>query len=338
MGTINHAFRLKARPAGEPKPSDFEYAEEPVREPGDGEILVRAIYVSLDPAMRGWMNDVRSYTPPIALGETIRAIGAGRVIASKNEKFAEGDHVTCMTGIQEYVTGDPKALNAIKVDPSKLPLERYLSLLGMTGMTAYFGLLDVAKPEQGETVVVSGAAGAVGSLVGQIAKIKGCRTIGIAGGPQKCAHVVNDLGFDACIDYKNDDVRKALKEHCPRGINIYFDNVGGDILDAALARLAMHARVVICGAISQYNNEGATTGPRNYLALLITRSRMEGFVVFDYAKQFRTAATEMSQWMMEGKLTSKEDIVDGLETFPDTFMKLFSGGNTGKLLLKVACE
>lgn len=337
MTAINHQFRLKRRPNGEPQPTDFEYAEEPVREPAEGEVLVRSILISLDPAMRGWMNDVRSYVPPIALGETIRALGAGRVVASKHDKFAEGDYVTGMTGIQEYVVSDPKTLNLIKVDPTRLPLERYLSALGMTGMTAYFGLLDVGKPEPGETVVVSGAAGAVGSLVGQIAKIKGCRVVGIAGGPDKCAHVVNDLGFDACVDYKNQDVKKGLKEHCPKGIDVYFDNVGGEILDAALTRLATRARVVICGAISQYNAE-RTSGPNNYLTLLITRSRMEGFVVFDYGKQFREAATQMAEWMIEGKLKSREDIVEGLETFPQTFLKLFSGGNTGKLLLRVADE
>ncbi len=333
----NHQFRLKQRPVGEPQPSDFEYAEEPVPEPAGGEILVRAIYVSLDPAMRGWMNDVRSYVPPIALGETIRAIGAGKVVASKHEGFGEGDFVTCMTGIQEYVCGDPKTLNAIKVDPTIAPLERYLSVLGMPGMTAYFGLLDVGQPKEGETVVVSGAAGAVGSIVGQIAKIKGCRVVGIAGGPEKCAHVVDDLGFDACIDYKNENVKKALKEHCPKGVDVYFDNVGGEILDAVLARLAMRARVVICGAISQYNAE-RTKGPNNYMTLLINRSRMEGFVVFDYAKRFREAAMQMAQWMAQGQLKSREDIVEGLETFPDTFLKLFSGGNTGKLLLKVASD
>ena len=224
----------------------------------------------------------------------------------------------------------------MKVDPDLAPLPVHLSVLGMPGMTAYFGLLDVGEAKEGDTVVVSAAAGAVGSVAGQIARIKGCRTVGLAGGPEKCALVTDEFGFDACIDYKADDVRAALKEHCPQGINVYFDNVGGDILDWCLARLAMHARVVICGAISQYNVDGRMQGPSNYMSLLVNRARMEGFLVFDYVRQYREAAAEMAGWMAEGKLKSREDIVEGIETFPDTLLKLYRGENFGKLVLKVA--
>jgi NADPH-dependent curcumin reductase CurA len=226
----------------------------------------------------------------------------------------------------------------MEIDPRMAPLPRFLSALGMTGMTAYFGLLDTGRPEPGDTVVVSAAAGAVGSIVGQIAKIKGCRVVGIAGGAEKCRYLVEDLGFDAAIDYKSEDVAAALRKSCPAGINVYFDNVGGDILDAVLAQLARGARIVICGAISQYNNTGPIQGPRNYLSLLINRATMKGMLVFDYANRYREAMQEMAGWMAAGKLKSREDIVEGLATFPDTFLKLFKGENWGKLILKVGAE
>jgi NADPH-dependent curcumin reductase CurA len=229
--------------------SDFHFCEEDVRALADGEVLVKVLYVSIDPAMRGWMNDGKSYIAPVAIGEVMRAGGAGRVIDSRNAGFAPGDHVVGMFGVQEYAIGDGTRMH--RVDPSLAPLPRYLGALGMPGMTAYFGLLEVGKPVPGNTVVVSAAAGAFGSIVGQVAKIKGCRAVGIAGGAAKCAYVTGELGFDACIDYKRDDVREALRDRCPAGIDVYFDNVGGAILEAALAELAMHARVVICGAISQ---------------------------------------------------------------------------------------
>jgi NADPH-dependent curcumin reductase CurA len=302
--------------------------------PADGEVVLKVLYLSLDPAMRGWMNDAKSYIPPVGIGEVMRAGGVGRVVASKNPRFNVGDVVTGSTGVQEYALSNGKDL--VKVDPKAAPLTVYLSALGMPGMTAYFGLLDIGKPRAGETVVVSGAAGAVGAVVGQIAKIKGCRVVGIAGGAAKCRYVVEELGFDACIDYKDGDVKKALRTHCPQGIHVYFDNVGGDILDACLANLARHARIVICGAISQYNNTTAVKGPANYLALLVNRASMTGMVVFDYAARYGEAAREMAGWMREGKLKSREDIVEGIETFPETLLKLFSGENFGKLVLKVA--
>ncbi|MEA2348748.1 MAG: hypothetical protein QOG62_2535 [Thermoleophilaceae bacterium] len=332
MSTTNHAFRLAARPEGLAKRSDWDYVEEPVPTPGDGEFLAKVLYISLDPAMRGWMNDVPSYVPPVGLGEVMRAGAVGEVIESNNPEFAVGDHVVGLFGIQEYAVSDGGGV--IKVDSSLAPLPTYLGTLGMTGLTAYFGLLDVGAAKEGETVVVSGAAGAVGSVAGQIAKIKGCRAVGIAGGPEKCAWIVDELGFDAAIDYKSESVGKALRTHCPDKVDVYFDNVGGDILDAALGHLAFKGRVAICGAISQYN-ESEPKGPKNYLSLIVNRARMEGFIIFDYFKQYAEATAEMAGWYSEGKLQSKEDVVEGLETFPDTFLRLFSGENVGKLVLKV---
>jgi len=331
---VNHQFQLVARPVGLPKPSDWRYTEQAVPEPGDGEVLIKVLYLSLDPAMRGWMNDTRSYVPPVGIGEVMRALAAGEVIASNHPDLAVGDHVTGLLGVQEYAVAHGNAV--MKVDTALAPLPVYLGTLGMTGMTAYFGLLDIGRPQEGNTVVVSGAAGAVGGVVGQIAKLKGCRVVGIAGGSEKCRHVVEELGFDAAIDYKAQDVVAALTEHCPAGIDVYFDNVGGDILDAALARLARYARVVICGAISQYNATGAIRGPSNYLSLLVNHASMTGFVVSDYGERYAEGAREMGGWLAAGKLISREDIAEGLERFPDTLLRLFSGESTGKLVLKVA--
>ena len=336
MPNENRKYKLIARPVGMVKPADFEFTTAPVSVPGPGQVLIRVLYVSLDPAMRGWMNEGRSYIAPVGLGEVMRAGIAGRVVKSNNPKFAEGDHVTGWGGVQDYAVSDGKDLN--KVDPRLAPLPVYLGTLGMPGMTAYFGLLNVGKPKEGDTVVVSGAAGAVGSVVGQVAKIKGCRVVGIAGGADKCRWLTEELGFDAAIDYKSEDVAKALRRHCPKGIDVYFDNVGGEILDAALARLARGARVVICGAISQYNNTTAVKGPSNYLSLLVNRASMTGMVVFDYAERYGEAAREMAGWIKAGKLKTREDIVDGLETFPDTLLKLFKGENTGKLMIRVAVD
>jgi NADPH-dependent curcumin reductase CurA len=333
MTTMNRQARLAARPVGTPKHSDWKFVDEPVRELGDGEVLVKVTHISLDPAMRGWMNEGKSYIRPVAIDEVMRAGGAGRVVASKNPAFKEGDEVAGNFGVQQYAISDAKGVR--KVDTKFAPLERYLGALGMPGMTAYFGLLDIGKPKAGETVVVSGAAGAVGSLVGQIAKIKGCRVVGLAGGADKCAYL-KDLGFDAAIDYKAEDVKAGLKTHCPDGIHVYFDNVGGDILDAALARIALRARIVICGAISQYNNTTPVKGPSNYLSLLVNRASMTGMVVFDYADRYGEAAKEMGGWIAAGKLRAKEDVVKGsIDTFPETLLKLFKGENFGKLVLAI---
>jgi NADPH-dependent curcumin reductase len=333
MDAVNHQFRLAARPVGLPKPSDWSYVEEPVSEPGDGEVLVKVEYVSLDPAMRGWMNEGRSYIPPVGIGEVMRAFAAGEVVASKDPDIAVGEHVGGLLGAQEYAVANGKGV--FKLDTSLAALPVYLGTLGMPGVTAYFGLLDIGRPEPGNTVVVSGAAGAVGGLVGQIAKLKGCRVVGIAGGVQKCDHLLEDLGFDATIDYKTEDLDAALSEHCPNGIDIYFDNVGGEILDAALAHLARHARVVICGAISQYNSTSALQGPANYLSLLVNHASMTGFVMSDYLDRYAEAVREMAGWLAAGELVSREDVAEGFESFPDVLLRLFKGENTGKLVLKV---
>ncbi|HCE08510.1 MAG TPA: NADP-dependent oxidoreductase [Oxalobacteraceae bacterium] len=337
---MNQQIRLAARPVGMPKPSDWNVTSEAVRDIADGEIVVKTLYLSLDPAMRGWMNDAKSYIRPVAIGEVMRAGGIGKVIASKSPKFAVGDAVSGGIGVQEYWIGaaDDKTAGFYRVDEKVAPLPKYLNALGMPGMTAYFGLLEVGMPKAGETVVVSGAAGAVGQTVGQVAKHKGCRVVGIAGGKDKCDFVVNELGFDACIDYKNESVKDGLKTHCPQGVDIYFDNVGGDILDAVLTRINMKARIIICGAISQYNNTAPVKGPANYLSLLVNRARMEGIVVFDYADRYHIGAAEMATWMKEGTFKTREDIVEGLENFPDALLMLFEGRNFGKLILQVAKE
>ena len=336
MRAINHQFRLAARPSGLPKRSDWSVFEEPVRDPAAGEVLVKVLYISLDPAMRGWMNEGKSYIAPVGIGEVMRAGAVGRVLASMDPNFAAGDHVSGALGVQEYANVPGKQLTM--VDRRIAPLPTYLNVLGLPGLTAYFGLLDIGKPQPGQTVVVSGAAGAVGSVVGQVARIKGCRAVGIAGGADKCRYLVEELGFDGAIDYKSADVKSGLKEHCPQGVDVYFDNVGGDILDVVLTRLARNARIVICGAISQYNNTQPVKGPANYLSLLVNRASMTGMVVFDYATRYAEAASEMAGWMAAGKLKSREDIVSGFNTFPDTLLKLFSGENRGKLVLKVADE
>jgi hypothetical protein len=292
MEAVNRQFQLAARPVGLPKPSDWEHTSNPVPEPGEAEVLVKVLYLSMDPAMRGWMNDTRSYIAPVGIGEVMRALAAGEVIASNHPDLAVGDHVTGLLGVQEYAVAHGNAV--IKVDPALAPLPVYLGTLGMPGMTAYFGLLDIGRPQEGETVLVSGAAGAVGGVVGQLAKLKGARAVGIAGGPEKCRHLVDDLGFDAAIDYKSEELDAALARHCPKGIDVYFDNVGGEILDIALAHLARNARVVICGAISQYNATEAIKGPSNYLSLLVNHASMTGFVVSDYLDRYAEGAAEMA--------------------------------------------
>ncbi|MGQ3029044.1 MAG: NADP-dependent oxidoreductase, partial [Ferrovibrionaceae bacterium] len=327
--TDNQQILLAARPMGMPKATDWTLQTVPVQEPGEGEVLVRVLYLSLDPAMRGWMNDVRSYIKPVGLGEVMRAGGVGEVVASKAEGFKPGDHVSGTLNAQQYALARAKDL--VRLDLGLAPLTNYLSVLGMPGLTAYFGLLDVGQPKAGETVVVSGAAGAVGQVVGQIAKLKGCRVVGIAGGADKCRWVVDDLGFDAAIDYKAEPVGKALRQHCPKGIDVYFDNVGGDILDAALGALAFRGRIVICGAISQYNATAEVKGPSKYLSLLVNRARMEGMVIFDYVDRFPEAVREMAGWLAQGKLKAREHIVEGgIPAFPETLNMLFTGENFGK--------
>jgi hypothetical protein len=332
----NKQWQLAKRPFGETTSDTWLYAETDVPELKDGELLVKIQYISLDPAMRGWLNDTKSYIEPVQIGAVMRAGTVGEVVASKNEKFAEGDHVCGHQGVQEYAVTDGKML--YKVEPKLAPLSYYLGVLGMPGMTGYFGLLKTGEPKTGETVVVSGAAGAVGGLVGQIAKIKGCRVVGIAGGAAKCQFLIDELGFDAAIDYKSQNVKKALREACPNGVDVYFDNVGGDILDDVLTQINMKARIVICGAISQYNNTTPVKGPSNYLSLLVNRAKMEGIVVFDNIAEYPVAMKDIAGWIDSGEMKVKDHVVVGIEKFPETLMMLFKGQNFGKLVLKVGDE
>lgn len=331
---MNKQLLFIKRPEGEADPSTWSLVTNPIPEIKEGEILIKQHYISLDPAMRGWMNDAKSYIAPMEIGSVMRAGSVGEVVAAKNHPtFIVGDFVSGFGGVQQYTVSDGKGYYS--VDPKLAPLPTYIGTLGMTGMTAYFGILEVGKIKDGDVVVVSGAAGAVGSVVGQIAKIKGCTVIGIAGGPEKCKYIVEELGFDGAIDYKNEDVKQRLKEECPKGMDVYFDNVGGEILDIALGRLRLNARVVICGAISQYNNKKDMRGPSNYLSLLVNRATMQGMVVFDWANRYGEAAQALGTWLAQGKLKSREDIYEGIENFPQTYKRLFTGEKSGKLVLKI---
>ncbi len=331
---VNHQIRLAVRPRGLPTSECWELREVPVPEPEDGEFLVRVSHISIDPAMRGWMNAGASYIDPVALGAVMRAGAVGEVIASSHPQFAVGQHVSGTFGVQRYVVSKGRGVSV--VDPALASLPTYLGALGTTGLTAYFGLLEVGRMTAGDTVVISAAAGAVGSVAGQIARLKGAGTvIGIAAGPEKCGWITGELGFDAAIDYTAGDVAGALREHAPKGVDVYFDNVGGEILDAALARLARGARVVICGAISQYNAL-AVRGPANYLSLLVNRASMTGMVVFDFADRYGAARQEMAQWLRDGELVAREQVVPGdVSDFPDTLLMLFRGENAGKLVLEL---
>ncbi|MGB0840079.1 MAG: NADP-dependent oxidoreductase [Chitinophagales bacterium] len=330
---MNKQVKLARRPVGTPDENTWVMDTSPIPVAEEGQFVVQQHYISLDPAMRGWIDDRKSYLPPVGIGEVMRAGSVGVITDSKHAGFKVGEYVSGWGGVQQYALTDGQGFH--KVDPNLAPLPIYIGTLGMPGMTAYFGILEVGQIKEGETVLVSGAAGAVGSIVGQIAKIKGCRVVGIAGGPKKCAYIVDELGFDAAIDYKNEHVWKGIKNTCPKGVDVYFDNVGGEILDAALAHINFKARIPICGAISQYNNREEAYAPKNYLSLLVNRGRMEGFIVLDYAKKYGIAAMEMAQWMAQGKLKSKEDVYEGIENFRKTFLRLFNGDKMGKLVLKI---
>jgi hypothetical protein len=332
--SMSRQWRLAARPVGKIRKSDFELVEAPVPEPGDGQFVVAVTDISLDPAMRGWMNAGRSYIPPVEIGEVMRALTLGRVIDSRNDQFAVGDLVQGVFGVTEYALSDGAGVQ--KITPAEgISPSAYLGVLGITGLTAYFGLLDVGRLKAGETVLVSGAAGAVGTVVGQIAKIKGARVIGIAGGAEKCKMLTNELGFDAAVDYKGGDLKDQLHRHTPDRVDVFFDNVGGEILNQGLTRLARGARVVICGAVSQYNNVDVT-GPSNYIQLLVSRASMTGFVVFDYADRYPQAIAEMARWLSDGRLRNIEDTVHAdIDAFPSTLDRLFTGANTGKLVLEL---
>jgi len=333
MTNINRQFLLAARPHGLVKETDFEYREAPVVEPRAGEVLIRTSHISLDPSMRGQMENRADYVAPLEIGDVMRAGAVGRVVVSHNAEFPVGCLVSGTFGMQDYAVSDGRRLPLRRFDSDVTP-EQALGILGGTGMTAYFGLLDIGQPEAGDTVVISGAAGATGSVAGQIAKIRGCKVIGIAGSAEKCRWLIDDLGFDTAIDYKREDVASALDTHCPKGIDVYFDNVGGAILDACLARIGNGARVVLCGGISRYNATGELAGPKNYFNLVFRRARMEGFIVLDYAKRFPEAARQMQAWMREGRLKQRVTVVEGFEELPRTLIRLFEGYNIGKLMVK----
>ena len=333
----NRQWLLARRPQGMISEGDFLWTETEAPAPAEGEVLVRNLWLSCDPTQRGWIAG-DTYLPAVKIGAVVRAFAVGRVVESRHPKFAKGQLVQGLFGWQDYAcvkTGTESAPGRV---PEGVPIETAMSALGLTGLTAYFGLLEVGRPQPGETVVVSGAAGATGSVVGQIAKIKGCRAIGIAGGAEKCRLLVSDYGFDAAIDYKSEDVGKRLRELCPKGVDVFFDNVGGEILDAALARLAMRGRVVLCGAIARYNDSVLSAGPKNYLNLLVQRGRMEGFIILDYLPRAADAVAALSGWMKEGKLKDRVDVQHGLENAPATLARLFKGENSGKQLLKIADE
>jgi NADPH-dependent curcumin reductase CurA len=334
---VNRQWLLKSRPSGMVEPSNFELEQSAVPEPAEGEFVVRNLYLSLDPAMRTWMVDQPSYIPPVGIGEVMRGVCVSRVLESRNPEYSDGELVLGVFGWQDYAVSDGGGPIPVTKVPDGVPPTMPLGVLGITSLTAYFGLKEIAKPQPGETIAVSGAAGATGSVTGQLAKIWGCTVVGIAGGPEKCEWLTGELGFDGAIDYKSENVSARLRELCPKRIDVFWDNVGGAILEAGLANLAMHSRVILCGAISNYNSAEAK-GPRNYMNLLVRRSRMEGFVVFDYLSRTNEAMADLVPLVMEGKLKHREDIRDGLDSAPAALADLYSGDNTGKLLVKLADE
>lgn len=332
----NQQWLIAARPEGLVKESDFQWQESPVPSPGEGEVLVRSVYLSLDPTNRVWMNEAESYLPALAVGDVMRGVAIGVVEESRHSEFAAGDLVQGLLGWQQYSLSPGDALNKLPKG-LPIPMTAFFGLLGHIGLTAYFGLLDICQPKAGETLVVSTAAGAVGSLVGQIGKIKGCRVVGLTGTDEKCAWI-KELGFDAAINYKSENVAESLQQHCPQGIDVYFDNVGGEILEAVLNLINLGARISVCGMISQYNADGPVPGPANLANLISKRARMEGFLCTDYSNRAQEAFTEMIGWLMQGKLKYRVDVVEGLENAPRALKKLFDGSNSGKLIVRVGAE
>ena len=333
----NRQWLLAQRPQGMVGKDNFTYAEQPIPEPGDGQVLVRNLYLSFDPTQRGWMEDRESYLPPVALGEPMRAGSIGQVVESHHAEFAVGDIVQTTGGWQDFVVAAPgQGPMGLSKVPDGVTPEMMLSVLGITGLTAYFGLLDLGQPQASETVLVSGAAGATGSIAGQIARIRGCRVVGIAGGSEKCAWLKDEAGFDDVIDYKNEDVNARISQTCPNKLDVYFDNVGGDILEAALNHLNLKARIVMCGGISGYNATQPIPGPSNLMNIVTTRSRMEGFIILDYMARAPEAIKELLGWVSSGDMKYQVDVQEGFDNIPDTLQRLFTGKNLGKQLLKIA--
>ncbi|BAZ79060.1 NADP-dependent oxidoreductase [Sphaerospermopsis kisseleviana CS-549] len=336
--SINRQWRLASRPVGDIKVSDFEYRQEPIPTPKAGEILIRNIYLSLDPTHRIWMSDRPQYMPPVEIGEVMRGLVLGIVEESKNPNFQRGDLVSGLLGWQDYAlitTGNLPYITKIP-QPLTVPLTAFMAVLSFIGCTAYFGLLDIGKPQAGETLVVSAASGAVGSLVGQIGKIKGCRVVGITSSDEKCRYLLEELGFDAAINYKTADLSPALAASCPNGIDIYFENVGGEILDAVLTQVNLNARIPLCGLISTYNTEEPLPGPYNFSQILMKRVLIKGFIVTDYVSQWDLAFREMGQWIQQGKLKYQQEIVQGLENAPTAILKLFNSEKMGKLIVQIS--
>ncbi|MFC4557905.1 NADP-dependent oxidoreductase [Virgibacillus kekensis] len=334
MIRLQQQIKLVNRPVGTPVKEDFEFTQAPIGEPAEGEVLIRTNYISVDPYLRGRMNDVKSYVPPFELNTVISSGVVGQVVESKLPNYEKGDIVTGMLGWQQYSVAKESEIR--KIDTKLAPASAYLSVLGMTGLTAYFGLLDIGQPKEGETVVVSGAAGAVGSMVGQIAKIKGTRVVGIAGSAEKTDYLINELGFDAAINYKTEDVPAALGKACPNGIDVYYENVGGEIGDAVLPLLNKFARIPVCGAISAYNNKEADVGLRVQSYLIKSSALMKGFTVGDYSERFKEGLEALAGWLQEGKIQYEETITEGFENTIDAFLDLFKGANLGKAIVKVS--
>ena len=331
--SVNRQFLLAARPHGMVQESDFQYREGPAPSPGPGEVLIKTSYISLDPSMRGQMENRADYVAPLALGDVMRAGAVGTVVASNNPAYPEGTLVSGALGMQDYAVADGRNV-PIRTFDNEVDPKAALGILGGTGMTAYFGLLEIGQPAEGDVVMISGAAGATGSVAGQIAKIKGCTVYGMAGSDDKCAWLIEELGFDGAFNYKTADIKAEVARMCPKGMNIFYDNVGGEILDVCLARIAMNARIVICGGISRYNATGALPGPKNYFNLVFRRARMEGFIVIDYAHRFNEAEREMRTWMDEGRLRQNTTVIEGFQALPKALIKLFEGYNTGKLMVR----